>query len=91
MPHTTGIVWLIFHHISHISPNRALSSRILVAKVIAYMGLAPPPHKEAMPGARWNRAMIPPPAKPGRFSWEILAEMVHTTARANTSFHSNGR
>jgi hypothetical protein len=36
LPHTTGIVWLIFHHISHISPNRALSSRILVAKVSAY-------------------------------------------------------
>jgi len=24
-----------------------------------------------------NRAMIPPPAKPGQFSWEMLAEMLH--------------
>jgi hypothetical protein len=25
-----------------------------------------------------NRAMIPPPAKPGRFSWEMLVEMLHS-------------
>ncbi|GLI46568.1 hypothetical protein MBOURGENBZM_13600 [Methanoculleus bourgensis] len=24
-----------------------------------------------------NRAVIPPPAKPGRFSWEMLAEMLY--------------
>ena len=42
LPHTTGIVWLISRQISHISPNRALSSRILMAKVSAYGGLPLP-------------------------------------------------
>ena len=37
-------------------------------------GGEPPPRTSRIRGT--NRAMIPPPAKPGRFSWEMLAEML---------------
>ncbi len=42
LPHTTGIVWPISHQISHISPNRTLSARILMTKVSAYGGVPLP-------------------------------------------------
>jgi hypothetical protein len=38
-------------------------------------GLAPPPHGSHARGT--NRAMIPPPARPGQFSWEMLAETLY--------------
>ncbi|CVK32744.1 protein of unknown function [Methanoculleus bourgensis] len=38
-------------------------------------GLPLPPYGSHARGT--NRAMIPPPAKPGQFSWEMLAETVH--------------
>ena len=56
-PHTTGIVWLIFHQIGPISPNRALSARILIAKVSVY-GARPSPHKVA-PGSPHPLARYP--------------------------------
>ena len=60
MPHTTGIVWPIYRQISHISPNRALSARILMAKVSAY-GARPPPQairSAASPGERTGLSLF---------------------------------
>ena len=42
MSHTTGVVWPISHQIDPILRNKALSARILMAKVSAYGGLPLP-------------------------------------------------
>jgi len=59
LPHTTGIVWPISRQIGPISLNRALSARVLMAKVSAH-GARPLPA-----GGGTRRTLLVAPTPPG--------------------------